>query len=232
MKDQAWLHHRLYLELFAGPGKCLIRESNREDLGSPLKVLEKNFTDFIFVEINEAAACALSQRIRGHPKASQVDIWCGDCAEAIRQITIPSKSLTLAFVDPTRISDAPFFLIETLSGRMRSDLLINIPIGTDIKRNMHNYVRHSDAAAPLTVYLGCDSWKQLPTNSPANFCRGLIQIYQSQLHKLGYTFFDNIQQVTTPRNLPLYYLLFASKHQLGGKFWNETLRRINAPELF
>ena len=56
MKDQVWLHHRLYLELFAGPGKCLIRESNQEDLGSPLKVLEKNFTDFIFVEINEAAA--------------------------------------------------------------------------------------------------------------------------------------------------------------------------------
>ena len=45
MKDQVWLHHRLYLKLFAGPGKCLIRESNREDLGSPLKVLEKNFTD-------------------------------------------------------------------------------------------------------------------------------------------------------------------------------------------
>ena len=113
-----------------------------------------------------------------------------------------------------------------------SDLLINIPVGTDIKRNMHNYIRHTDAAAPLTAYLGCDSWKGLQMNSPANFCRGLIQIYQSQLHKLGYTFVGNIQQVTTPRNLPLYYLLFASKHQLGEKFWNETLRRVNAPELF
>ncbi len=232
MKDQVWLHHRLYLELFAGPGKCLIRESNQEDLGSPLKVLEKNFTDFIFVEINEAAARALSQRIRGHQKAGQVDIWCGDCAEAIRQITIPNESLALTFVDPTRIGHAPFTLIETLSRRARSDLLINIPIGTDIKRNMHNYVRHTDADAPLTVYLGRDSWRQLPTNSPAKFCRGLIQIYQSQLRQLGYTSFGNIQQVTTPKNLPLYYLLFASKHKLGEKFWNETLRRINVPELF
>ncbi len=135
-------------------------------------------------------------------------------------------------MDPTRIGHAPFFLIETLSEKTRSDLLINMPIGTDIKRNMHNYIRRTDDAAPLTVYLGCDSWKQLPTNSPANFCRGLIQIYRSQLHKLGYTFVGNIQQVTTPRNLPLYYLLFASKHQLGEKFWNETLRRINVPELF
>lgn len=232
MKDQPWLHHRVYLELFAGPGKCLIRESNREDFGSPLKVLEKNFTNFIFIEINEPAARALFQRLKGHPKASQVDIWCGDCAEAIRQIAIPNKSLTLAFVDPTRIGQAPFALIEVLSSRARCDLLINIPIGTDIKRNMHNYVRHTDAAAPLTVYSGCDSWKQLPKNSPAHFCRGLIQIYQTQLQQLGYSFVGNIQQVTTSKNLPLYYLLFASKSQLGEKFWNETLRRVNAPELF
>ena len=97
---------------------------------------------------------------------------------------------------------------------------------------MHNYIRHTDDDAPLTVYLGCDSWKELPTTNPASFCRGLIEIYQSQLRKLGYNFFGNIQQVTTPKNLPLYYLLFASKVALGEKFWNETLRRVNEPELF
>ena len=116
MKNKPW-DHRVYLELFAGPGKCLIRESNCEEDGSPLKAVEKNFTDYIFIDICEAAARALSQRLARHPKAGRVDIWCGDCAEAIRQITIPSKSLTLAFVDPTRISDAPFFLIETLLRR-------------------------------------------------------------------------------------------------------------------
>jgi three-Cys-motif partner protein len=201
-------------------------------LGSPLKALEKNFTKFVFIEINEAAARALYQRLIGHPKANLVEIWCGDCAEAVTQIKIPEKSLTLTFVDPTRVRHAPFALIETLCAKARSDLLINIPIGTDIKRNMHNYIRHTDDDAPLTVYLGCDSWKELPTTNPASFCRGLIEIYQSQLRKLGYNFFGNIQQVTTPKNLPLYYLLFASKVALGEKFWNETLRRVNEPELF
>jgi hypothetical protein len=50
---------------------------------------------------------------------------------------------------------------------------------------------------------------------------------------LGYNFVGNLQQVTTPGNVPLYYLFFASKHKLGEKFWNDTLKRVNAqPELF
>src|ERR1019366_2339212 len=42
---------RVYLELFSGPGKCLIRDTGKEDLGSPLKVIGHEFTKFIFTEM-------------------------------------------------------------------------------------------------------------------------------------------------------------------------------------
>jgi len=230
MKDKDW-NDRVYFELFSGPGSCFVRETNKEELGSPLRVIETNFTKFIFVEINRAAAEALAIRISKHARASKVEIWCGDCAEAIERIRMPARSLVFTFIDPTRIGHAPFRLISTLEAKARSDILINIPIGTDIKRNLHNYLKHSGPDAPLTKYLGSDKWKILPANSPSNFSREFLRLYEAQLRLIGYNYVGNLQQVTTPGNVPLYYLSFASKNQLGEKFWNETLRRVNEPEL-
>lgn len=230
MESKRW-DERIYLELFAGPGRCFVRETKKEELGSPLQVLETNFTKFIFVEMNKSAAEALATRIAGHTNASKVEIWCGDCVEAIEKVVIPPRSLTFTFIDPTRIGHAPFKLISTLATKARSDILINIPTGTDIKRNLHNYLTRSDPEAPLTKYLGSDEWKELPTNSPSNFCRGFLDLYKRQLGKLHYEFVGDLEQVTTSGNVPLYYLFFASKHKLGKKFWDETLTRVNDPEL-
>src|ERR1039457_4919383 len=82
MKGKPW-DERIYFELFAGPGRCFVRETKKEEWGSPLQVLETNFTKFIFVEMNKHAAEALAIRIAGHANACKVEIWCGDCAEAI-----------------------------------------------------------------------------------------------------------------------------------------------------
>src|SRR5258708_17154660 len=111
MKDKPW-SERIYLELFAGPGRCFVRETKDEKPGSPLQVLEANYTKFIFVEMSKDAAEALSARIEGHQNASKVEIWCGDCLEAIEKIIIPPHSLTFTFIDPTRIGHAPFKLIS------------------------------------------------------------------------------------------------------------------------
>ncbi len=196
MKDKPW-DGRIYLELFAGPGRCFVRETKKEEFGSPLQMLETNFTKFIFVEMNKDAADALATRIDGHANASKVEIWCGDCAEAIDKIVIPPRFLTFTFIDPTRIGHAPFRLLSTLAAKARSDILINIPTGTDIKRNLHNYLDRTDSEAPLTKYLGSDEWKKLPTNSPSNFCRGFLEMYKAQLRTLRYDFVGDIQQVTT-----------------------------------
>ena len=231
MKNKPW-DHRIYFELFAGPGRCFVRETKKEELGSPLRVLETNFTKFIFVEMNKEAAEALAARIARHRNASKTEIWCGDCAEVIEKIKIPPQSLTFTFIDPTRIGHAPFKLISVLAAKARSDILLNIPIGTDIKRNLHNYLAKSGPDAPFSKYLGCDEWEKLPRNSAPSFCSRFWELYKRQLDRLGYGFIGDTQQVTSPGNVPLYYLLFASKHKLGEQFWNDTLKRVNEPELF
>lgn len=49
-----WAGKLYYVDLFAGPGKCLIRGTNNEEVdGSPLIALKFNFAKYFFVESDE-----------------------------------------------------------------------------------------------------------------------------------------------------------------------------------
>lgn len=158
MKNQ-W-KERVYYELFSGPGRCFVRDTSTEDLGSPLKVIESPFTRFIFIERNLAAARALQKRLSPFPNADRAEIWCGDCAEAVTKIKFPDfNTLTFAFVDPTGIAHAPFTLIKRLHVSVRCDLLINIQYGMGIKMNLHQYTPEATEQSALTKFLGHDRWK-------------------------------------------------------------------------
>ena len=62
--------------------------------------------------------------------------------------------------------------------------------------------------------------------------RALIDYYKSKLSDLGYVVINDQQQTVreplirnTERNAPLYRLIFASKHSLGNKIWNEVTKK-------
>jgi three-Cys-motif partner protein len=221
---------RVYLELFSGPGKCLIRGSAKEDHGSPLKVIDHEFTKFIFMERSVAAAEALSARLDPFENSKLVEIWCGDCADAIRQISIPSGSLTLAFIDPTGIGHAPFTLIEALHRKTRCDILINIQHGMGIKMNIHQYTPDVDEQSALTRFLGNDGWKQLPRYDAREFFRGVLDLYKQQLDSLGFAHTGREVLVSNQQGCPLYLLLFASKHERGKEFWDKSLKGLPQQE--
>ena len=217
---------RVYLELFSGPGRCLIRKTGKEDLGSPLKVIEHEFTKFIFTEMSVPVAEALAKRLEPFDNAANSEIWCGDCAEAIQQILIPSGSLTLAFIDPTGIGHAPFSLIEALHRKTRCDLLVNIQHGMGIKINIHQYKPDADEQSALTKFLGNDSWKKIPRHNPREFFRGVLEIYKKQLDQLGFRFVGREVLITNDQNTPLYLLLYASKHPKGKEFWDKAMKGV------
>jgi three-Cys-motif partner protein len=224
--------NRFYLELFSGPGRCLIRTTGKEELGSPLVVIGHEFTRFIFTEISVPAAQALATRLDSHPNAHLAEIWCGDCADVVQQLVIPSNALTFAFIDPTGIGHVPFSLIEALHHRApRCDLLINIQHGMGIKMNIHQYTPDADEQSALTKFLGNDSWKSLPRHDPPTFFRGVLDIYKTQLDRLGFSFVGNEVLVRNDKNLPLYLLLYASKHPRGRQFWQKALKGVMPPEL-
>lgn len=224
--------HRVYIELFSGPGRCRIRTTGNEELGSPLKVIGYGFTKFIFTEINVAAAKALAARLSPFPNAHLAEIWCGDCAEMVKRIVIPQNALSFAFIDPTGISHAPFSLIKTLHQRApRCDLLINVQHGMGIKMNLHQYTPDSDEQTALTRFLGSESWKSLLTHNRTTFFRGFLELYKGQLDRLGYSFVGHEVLIRNGKNVPMYLLLYASKHPRGQQFWEEARRRVLQPEL-
>lgn len=222
---------RVYLELFSGPGRCLIRKTGKEDLGSPLKVIEKEFTNFIFTEMSVPAAEALAQRLEPFDNAARAEIWCGDCADAIKRMKIPAGSLTLAFIDPTGIGHAPFSLVETLHRKTRCDLLLNIQHGMGIKMNIHQYTPDANEQSALTKFLGNDSWKQLSRHNPREFFRNVLELYKKQLDKLGFSFVGREVRIKNDNNTPLYLLLYASKHPKGKEFWDKAMKGVLPMEL-
>jgi len=222
---------RTYLELFSGPGKCFIRDTGNEDLGSPLKVIDHEFTKFIFIEMNAPTAEALAQRLEPFPNSAQTEIWCGDCAEAIKRIHIPTGSLTFAFIDPTGIGHAPFSLIEGLHRKTRCDLLINIQHGMGIKMNVHQYTPDADDESALTKFLGHGGWKNLPRHNAKEFFVGVLDLYKQQLDRLGFKFTGRAVLISNQQGRGLYLLLFASGHPRGAEFWDKSLKGVLAPEL-
>ncbi|HEY2084155.1 MAG TPA: three-Cys-motif partner protein TcmP [Verrucomicrobiae bacterium] len=222
---------RNYIELFSGPGKCFIRDTGQEDLGSPLKIIEHEFTKFIFTEKSVPAAEALAKRLEPASNSAHTEIWCGDCAEAIQKIQIPGNSLTFAFIDPTGTGHAPFSLIEILRQKTRCDLLINVQHGMGIKMNVHQYTPDAREESALTQFLGHDRWKGLARHNAKEFFIGVLDLYKQQLDKLGFSFTGREVLISNKQGTGLYLLLFASGHPRGKEFWDKSLKGVMHPEL-
>ena len=220
--------NRVYIELFAGPGRCRFQDRT-EGSGSPLQMMDFEFTKFFFIEKNVAGAEALQSRVNKHGARDQATIYCGDCADAVKEIALPrSKCLALTFVDPTGISHCPLELITTLCRRVRTDLLINFPHGMGLKMNQHQYTPHDKSI--LTRFVGTKAWTKFIDRSPADFVRGLLDLYKEQLRNLEYLLGTHEVVVKTEQGTPLYMLVFASRDPLGVRFWDETMKGVQDPQ--
>lgn len=220
--------NRVYIELFAGPGRCKFQD-HTEGSGSPLQTMDLEFTQFIFIEKNLAGAEALESRVNNHSDHNKATIYCGDSSDAVSEIALPkSKCLALTFVDPTGISHCPFELIRTLHRRVRTDLLINFPHGMGLKLNQHQYTPHDKSI--LTKFVGTNAWTKFIDRSPADFVRGVLDLYKEQLRKLEYLLGTHEVIIRTQQGTPLYMLLFASRDPLGVRFWDNTMKGVQDPQ--
>jgi len=231
MKDK-WKGELYYIDLFAGCGRCRVRETFEEIDGSALVSLSVKypFKKYIMVDLDADAVSALKKRVEKIPYKDRVKIIPGDCNEKIDKIIaeIPERSLSLAVVDPTGLH-IKFNALEKLTKDRRIDLVITFPEGMDIKRNLSKYFKQSHSI--LDDYIGDKGWRQLfPKDirdinqlTSTHIEKSLIGYYKKNLSKLGYGEIksgDEILIRSSQKNLPLYYLLFASKHPLGHTFWN------------
>jgi len=230
MKDK-WKGNLYYIDLFAGCGKCRIRETGEEIDGSALISLQLKFPfkRYFFVDLNPRALNALEKRIKDLPLVDKVSIRQGDCNEKVGEIIteIPQTgALCLALIDPTGLQ-IKFETIERLVKNRKVDLVVTFPEGMAIKRNIEKFLRQQES--PLDEFMGDRNWRiiyeceKLNTLNNHERKKRLITLYKENLKKLGYVSIkseDEILIKSSQKRLPLYYILFASKHSLGHKFWS------------
>ena len=216
-----------YIDLFCGPGVAALKHesSSRRYPGSPLLAAgcPKSFNNLLLVDANEDAVKSTLSRIRKLSIQSNVKTWVGNSNDLIDEIVdhIPDRSLNIAFIDPYSL-DLNFDTVRKLASNRPMDLLILFADAMDIVRNVDRYY-YPDHDSKLDKFLGQNSnwrsqWDKLDNRSAVNVRSIFADIYLKQLQEIGYGH-HKVRTFSGPKG-PLYKLIYASKSDLGLKFWD------------
>jgi three-Cys-motif partner protein len=216
----------LYVDLFAGPGRCRVRPAGTILDGSPLIALAAGFTHLAFVELSEECADALERRLR--PATAACRVIRGDANAAVSDVldyvaSLGSNCLGFAFVDPPGI-EIKFQTLQTLCRATRLDLLINFPLGMNIKRQFwQRWEAAADEEDGFDQFFGTPTWRECIKDNPGGPERKwelLFDLYVRQLRSIGYQFVGDTRSIKHGNRL-LYHLIFASRDPRGEDFWNK-----------
>ena len=229
-----WQGKLAYVDLFSGPGRSIVRDNTEEIAGSPFLALKCGFARYVFVDIPEVLS-TLSSRLAGHPKFSQISLIEGDCNTVIDDVLkkLPRDHLALAFIDPTGLQ-IQFKTIERLVQGRKIDLLMTIQLGMGIRMNLPFYAQPGGGAA-LSAFVGDSSWREdvAAGGSSSQVSRRILNRYLERLRSLGYeTVKDREIDIRNDANLLLYFMILASRHKLGEKFWRKATQILRSGQRF
>ncbi len=215
---------RVYVDLFAGPGRCRVKGTDVEIPGSPLLALETKygFTRLFLNDQEPSFVEALKERVRKY-EGAHVTFLNQDCNSAARTVAdeLPPNSLCLAFIDPFKWEIAFESLAALTKGRPM-DLVITFHSG--------NIKRAADyEPAALHDFFGDSKWKaeydRSRKSGKREGTRVLLDCYESNLGRIGYHHCRDYVLVRNSRETPLYHLVLASKHPRGQEFWDKVSDR-------
>ena len=220
-----------FIDMFSGPGRGIIQEDNAVIDGSPLRAFQQEylFTHYVFIDINPDNIAALESRIsRISGKTPNVKYIPADCNTVVRQIEkcIPRSSLVLAFIDPTSMQ-INFSTISDLSNCFAHiDMIINFPRQAIVRQYKHA-LKNMGNQDTFDKYFGTTEWRKCLQEQRSLTPGGkLLNLYKDQLTTLGFSDVNDTRNsvlVRGPKNIPLYELVFASRHSLAYKLFNESL---------
>ena len=214
MKNK-WPGRLYYVDLFCGPGRCVIRHSDAETEGSPLIAVEASFNHYYFADADEPSIDVLRERVAEiNGSGKRLHFYAGRAEETVdevlRDLPHPNRSLGLAFLDPWAW-DFSFEDLKRLTRGRRLDILINFNIGY-MKRNWRYESPELDSFLNLPVDHR-EFFKTKAQGIPDT--RTLLDHYEDELRKIGYEHTTDDRPVTNSNNTPLYHLVFGSKNKLG-----------------
>lgn len=235
-----WRGNLNYIELCSGPGRCIFRENRQEVDGTALAILNDNHFQYIksatFIDINSDVVSILNDRINRMGLDSKAIAVEGDYKNYSQMKEymqrIPENCLNLMLIDPTDCS-LPFHTIRIIKEELKKvDLIINVPIFSDVGRNVKDAIldpnSYANSLDKYSCFLGDNDYLQngniaeaVRSGAQLDVIRNmLLEKYKDQLRNIGYQYFGI--EVVKRRGVNLYYLLFASADERGLDFWNKV----------
>jgi three-Cys-motif partner protein len=248
MRNRSW-RQRNFIDLFSGPGKCMIRGTNEYLLGSPLLSLNTQypFTDYYFGDLDQQNIDWLTQRANmSKVPQNHIHYLAGDANQKVQDVVHDVEQvdrvfkkglgscLNLALLDPEGL-ELEWSTVEALGKMKTMDLIIHYS-QNGLTRNLDKYLDVNNDTI-IDRFFGDRHWRSvykdaLSKQETSGVHRMLIDYYKSKLSKMGYVVINDQQETAreplirnTERNAPLYRLIFASKHPLGNKIWNEVTKK-------
>lgn len=232
-----WEGRLIYLDGFAGPGVYTGGE-----LGSPVIALQtavnhvllprlKEIT-FLFIERDKARAQKLSQVLKEHfptlPTNIKYSVYDAEFAptfeQGLNELEKQGANLapTFAFLDPFGFSGLPMKLIGRLLKCDKCEVLVTFMTG--FVRRFHDELRES----ALNELFATDEWKKIrEISAPDESEKFLLQLYESQLKKLGGAKYIRSFGLIGQSNQTIYYLVFATKHLRGLELMKDAMWKVD-----
>ena len=224
-------HNRSFIDLYCGPGRIRVRDTNVEAEGGALVAwLEARkhggcFTQVLIGDKDQAAATACETRLTrlGAPVKKVV----GDADATVDQILamVPQRGLHLAYLDPFNVEHLPFSVIQKLSKFKNIDIVVHYSV-MDVQRNieldfLRDASRFEGFAPGWKNHVGVDG---LPKHQIA---QEFTSYWLSLVKSLGFNYAKEMPLMTNSKNGPLYRMVFLLRHPLAEKLWNDIAKPLN-----
>jgi three-Cys-motif partner protein len=213
-----------YVDLYCGSGRAIIRDTGEIIDGSPLvafKSAQEGGVPFSEMHIADAIGekCrAAERRILQAGGAARVEIGKADRTAARIAKKLNRYGLHFVFLDPYKLEDLPFSVIEAFAGFKHVDMLIHVS-AMDLQRNLDTYSVSQDS--PLDRF--APSWrKHVNLNQTQAATRAAyISFWASKMEKLGLPPARRAELVSGTKNQPLYWLVFVSRNEFAKRLWDK-----------
>jgi three-Cys-motif partner protein len=215
-----------YIDLFCGPGRCLMEDTGEWIDGSPVAAWRQSLVSkspFTRVIVGDADskrvdACVTRLKALGAPVLG-IHGTAKDTAFRARQ-GAPVYGLNLAFLDPYNLESLHFEIIETLAKIPRIDILEHFS-AMDLQRNLDLHLRAEDSAFDAFA----PGWRDVVhRRSIARTREDFFEYWRNLVGTTGAYTSKDVRLITGSKNQRLYWLLPAAKHELAHKFWSAISR--------
>lgn len=222
---RAFANRTAYVDLYSGPGRSRIRETEEFVDGSPLVAWQAGgesgdqFGEFLLADANPLYLEAARARLES--KGAKVRVFPGEAEAVVDSVVgaLDPRGLHLALLDPYNLGALPFSVIEKLVRVPHMDLIIHVS-AADLVRNLALYVspdgpKYLDAFAPR--------WRATVNVSQRQDLvrQAIFRHWLSLIKALGSSPSEFIEGVENMKHVDLYWLVFVSRHPLAHKLWAE-----------